>query len=142
MPGRVFRSNAEEIRFYMEELLSDGNVHDMEDFKNYIKLNSARSQEFSTGMYAGSLRTLVENSNGKYEVVARGKYRLVGNIDTEVQSVLKEKVLRTLSDCCIALENSCTINILNLSEADLKVAREVSNIIRMINEKIETVENL
>ena len=66
-----FSSNAEEIRFYVKELLKDGKMYSREEIMNYVKTQSPKGGSFTEGMYTGAIRDLVRNSNGLYKSYTR-----------------------------------------------------------------------
>lgn len=64
MSGGQFSSNAEEIRYYIKQLLQDGAIHGIEEMRSYVERHSSNSANFTTGMYTGAIRDLVRNSGG------------------------------------------------------------------------------
>ncbi|MBO5523886.1 MAG: hypothetical protein J5986_09475 [Roseburia sp.] len=138
-----FSSNAEELRYFMEQLLEDGKVHSIQEIKEYVEGHSSHYEDFTEGMYSGAIRSLVQNSKGKYAGVARGKYQLVNSAeDSDTEIRLQENVLQMLDDFCEKLESACTINLMNVDERDLKVAQKTAEIISILEKKKREIERL
>lgn len=130
-----FSSNAEEVRYYTEQLLADGEEHSVQEIKDFLEVHSIHSRDFTNGIIAGALRSLVQNSNGKYVIVKRGVYQLVNESDVvKGNSILKNRVSKMLGEFSGQLEDACTVNILNIDRRDLEVAKKTSELIRILRE--------
>ena len=70
----AFRSNADEIKYYLRGALADCREHHVSELFDVV-MASENSSRFSKSMFAGALKTLVDNSNGEYSVVRRGIYK-------------------------------------------------------------------
>lgn len=138
-----FSSNAEELRYYAEQLLEDGQEHSVQEIKDYVKCHSEHSEDFTIGMYSGALRSLVQNSNGKYAIVKRGKYQLI-NVREMVkeESALKNKIIDMLDDFCGQLQEACTVNIMNVGKTDLEVAKKTAELVDVLKETAKEFEAL
>lgn len=137
MNRAIFSSNAEELRYFAKQLLEDGKEHSIQEIKEFVTCHSKHSQDFTTGMYSGALRSLVQNSNGKYITVKRGIYQLAKTGKERENSNLKEKIINILEDSCKQLEDACTINIMNVDKRDLKAAQKAAELIILLK-KAET----
>lgn len=146
MPVNKFSSNAEEVRYFMEQLLADRKVHSIQEIKEYVESHSTHGEDFTEGVYSGAIRSLVQNSKGKYAGVARGKYQLVDDRnerdDNETEIDLQDRVLQILNDFCGKLEEVCTVNIMNVDEKDLRVARRTAELIDILEKKKREIEEL
>lgn len=132
-----FSSNTEEVRYYTEQLLADGKEHSVQEIKDYVEYHSNHGQDFTNGIIAGALRSLVQNSNGKYEIAKRGMYQLVNETEqVRESSVLKNRISKMLNDFCEQLDAACTVNIMNIDRRDLEVAQKTSELIKMLR-KVE-----
>ena len=138
-----FSSNAEELRYYAEQLLEDGQEHSVQEIKDYVKCHSEHSEDFTIGMYSGALRSLVQNSNGKYAIVKRGKYQLI-NVREMVkeESALKNRIIDMLDDFCGQLQEACTVNIMNVGKTDLEVAKKTAELVDVLKETAKEFEAL
>lgn len=138
----IFSSNAEEVRYFAKKLLEDGQEHSVQEIKDFVTSHSEHSQDFTIGMYAGALRSLVQNSNGRYITVKRGKYQRAKTETTKTDSCLKQNVVNILEDFCKQLEDACTINILNIDKKDLKIAQKTGELINFLREAENELENI
>lgn len=138
-----FSSNAEEVRYFAEQLLQDRKVHSIQEIKEYVESHSSHGKDFTEGVYSGAIRSLVQNSKGKYAGVARGKYQLVEFTGAGAsERNLRDSVLQLLDDICAELENVCTVNIMNVNEKDLQVAQKTAELIDVLEQKKREIEAL
>lgn len=138
-----FASNAEEVRYYAEQLLADGKEHSVQEIKDFVQYHSENSKDFTTGIYSGALRSLVQNSNGKYAIVKRGMYQLIDTRETvQEKSFLENRIINIVEDFCIQLEGACTLNIMNIEKRDLEVAKRTAGIIGLLREMEKELKNL
>lgn len=132
---RKFRSNADEIRYYFEELLSDGKEHDRKEMIQYVRQNAANSQRFTEGMYTGALRNLVE-MNEAYSCVRRGIYqKKVQTTEKNSEDILSNRIMEILSNTKTQLMN-CNISVFDISkmsERDKKVVEQIGKIVEDID---------
>lgn len=130
-----FNSNADEIRHYILEFLSEDNeAHPRTEIFNYVLQQSGKN--FTLGMLTGALKALVDNSSNII-CFKRGWYR-VENPNTE-QSLILQRVLKILKEAKSELNDACTVNLLNASPQDLEVTDEIAKMLRTID---ETIKNL
>lgn len=132
---RKFRSNADEIRYYFEELLSDGKEHDRKEMIQYVRQNAANSQRFTEGMYTGALRNLVE-MNEAYSCVRRGIYqKKIQTAEKNSEDILSNRIMEILSNTKTQLMN-CNISVFDISkmsERDKKVVEQIGKIVEDID---------
>lgn len=136
---RKFHSNADEIRYYFEELLSDGMEHDRKEMIQHVRTHAANSQRFTEGMYTGALRNMME-MNEAYICVRRGIYQKRTQAEEESsEDILSNRVLEILSNAKEQLSN-CSIRVFDISrmsERDKKVVEQIDEIMedldRLIN---------
>lgn len=139
MPDLNFSSNAEEIRYYVRKLLSDGNEHNRKEIVKYIREQS-RDEVFTDGMITGAIRSLVENEKGRYEKTRRGWYRFKKDKEFEQISVndvtdpLTRPIINILEETIKKLKDACTVNLLDVSDIDKEKIDLVSELIRQIGE--------
>lgn len=137
-----FHSNADEIRYYFDELLNDGMEHDRKEMIQYVKQKSANGSRFTEGMYTGALRNMVEASE-MYSCVRRGVYqKKVQAAETRSEDLLSNRVLEILSNTRAQLMN-CNINVIDIprmSERDKKVSGQLGMIVRDIDRWIEKLK--
>ncbi len=135
-------SNAEEIRFYVKQLLEDGQPHDKDEMRAYLAANAPRAASYTSGMLAGALYSLVQNSGGRYKSLGGGVYQKMSGVSRSYRPGLEEEVLEVLQNTCTSLENACTINILNLSQQEMAVADKVRGIIQYLHSAIAELRAL
>lgn len=139
---RKFHSNADEIRYYFEELLSDGMEHDRKEMIQYVRKNAANSQRFTEGMYTGALRNMVE-MNEAYSCVRRGIYQKKAQTAEESsEDILSNRVLEILSNTRAQLTN-CSISVFDIpkmSERDKKVVEQIGKIVEDIDRLIKRLD--
>ena len=129
MPA-VFASNAEEIRFYIKELLADGELHTKGEIRFYVKNNAPSGGTFTEGMISGALRDLVKKSHGEYIDLSRGKYQKNAECVTENSGqALRQRIADIIYSTCQSLGDACTINIIGLSQREIDLANKVSRVI-------------
>lgn len=138
-----FSSNAEELRYFAEQLLEDGQEHSVQEIKDFVRCHSEHSEDFTVGMYSGALRSLVQNSNGKYAIVKRGKYQLINGRDmVKEESALKNRIIDMLDNFCGQLQEACIVNIMNVGKTDLQVAKKTAELIDVLREMEKEFEAL
>lgn len=136
-----FSSNAEEIRFYVKELLQDGLMHTRDEIFQYVNEKSPNSHTFSQGMYTGALRELVRNSNGAYIIPMRGRYQKAPQSPGELAGIeLRNNIVGVLDHACEGLKQACTVNIIGLSAEELSVAAKTAEIIRKLEAAIDEIK--
>lgn len=138
-----FTSNAEELRYFAKQLLEDGQEHSVQEIKDYVEQHSEHSEDFTVGMYAGALRSLVQNSKGKYSVVKRGKYQMIHSGEATMEKIkIKDRIVKILDNFCDQLEEACTINIMDIEKIDLEVAKKTAELLDVLRKKQEEFEAL
>ena len=143
MPHYRFPSNAEEIRYYVKELLQDGKMYPREEIMEYVKTHSPNGTSFTEGMFTGAIRDLVRNSNGLYINPIRGHYQLAPQSPGQLAGMeLRYKIIDVLNVACDSLSTACTINIIGLPIEDLAVANKVAQIIERLRSDIEEIQTI
>jgi hypothetical protein len=148
MGSHQFNSNADEVRYFTKQLLSDFKEHSIQEIKGYVHQKSGK--QFSHGTMVGAIRDLLEK-NPNFENIRRGIYiqrESVSSHDeivdgpsrTEVKS-LKDSSISILNETIQALyEAAGKINILNLQQADLETTAKVKTIISNLQSAIKELE--
>ena len=67
----TYRSNAEEIKFYIRKLLDQGGEKTTQEIIDYVKATSGK--EFTGGMLSGALKDFIDKEKD-YRRVRRGVY--------------------------------------------------------------------
>lgn len=149
MNDRNFSSNADEIRFYVKQLLNDYKDHNCKEINDFIR-KTPNGYKFTGGMITGAIKTLVDTERDNYKNVRRGWYRAIrpvaitgthnickGEIKAEsVESLFTKRINGILEETKSKLNDACTINLLNLTDTDSKLTqiKKVSAIIKYINQ--------
>ncbi|MBE5040128.1 hypothetical protein [Ructibacterium gallinarum] len=127
-----FSSNAEEIRHYIMEFLSNTNgSHSRTEIFNYVLKTSGKN--YTQGMLTGALKSLVDN-NDKVVCKKRGWYELE-SINMGDSQILP-RILKILSQTKKELNEACTVNLLVSSPKDLEITDKISALITLIDEII------
>lgn len=67
----TFRSNSEEIRYYIKELLDQGEEQTTQEIIQYVK--QASEKEFTSGMLSGAINDFIDRDKS-YQRIRRGVY--------------------------------------------------------------------
>ncbi len=87
-----FRSNAEEIKFYIRELLDEGGEETIQEIIAYVKERSGK--EFTGGMFSGAMNDLLDREK-EYRRIGRGRYAkrsLAEDTDDVFDRILKNAI--------------------------------------------------
>lgn len=133
-----FKSNAEEIKYYTLEMLSDGNEHSRTDIIKYVKERSGRD-DFTEGNFSGSFQDLVRKN--QMSLIKRGVYCLgtsensVNNAPTTAESVsnqtLDEQCITVLNNTITELQKAANqVNILTISDEELRSISKIKQSIK------------
>ncbi|MDE6953546.1 MAG: hypothetical protein K2P09_07005 [Erysipelotrichales bacterium] len=128
MNDGLFSSNAEEIKFYIAEMLSDGEIHNRDKIREYVIEHFHDRNILTEGMFTGALRSLVESSQGAYIIPQRGKYqkKIHNNIESQTKQLIDETIAK--------LNIICTQNVLELNENDIQSIHKNRKLLEMLNE--------
>ena len=138
-----FASNADEIRFYVKEFLADGKAHERIDIIHYVSKHAPNGPKFTEGMFTGAIRDLLKKSKGDYINPSRGIYQYIGpKYDGRTNSELRSKVTDVLNDTCKSLEHACVINVINIHQDDIKIAKLAASIIDQLKKDIITINEI
>ena len=146
-----FKSNADEIRFYIKELLKDGNEHTIRDIEEYIEQHS--SNKFTSGMLSGALKTLLDDKN--YRNIKRGVYQKVGELQKEeseiktikfgnddVKTAYLSNINKILEETINKTNSASSGDMLKLSDDEVVFIRKVGKqVIDGLNEIINNINN-
>ncbi|MBP1994220.1 hypothetical protein [Paenibacillus eucommiae] len=136
-----FSSSADEIRYYVKELLSDRKEHKLQDIKEYVEKQAGKT--FSHGNYAGTLRDLVKKEEG-YENVGRAVYQYMGGSESEEsihQVPLKESIQNILLNTIHRIESEAgSRNPLHLDAADFKLLTKIKMILVSVEGMVEDLD--
>lgn len=138
MTTRTFTSNADKIRYYMKELLEDGNPHTVSEIKRYV--NKEAEYTFGPGTYAGAIRSLMLNSQGAYVSPSRGVYQ---KASIESESVdFAQKAIQILQKSRQEIQDSCNINLLEATDLDVKVADVLRKVLIQIDKAEQEIKHI
>ena len=140
--GKTFLSNADEIRYYIRDLLKDGEEHNRQEITDYIR---ERGQgRFTSGMVTGALKSLVDNDK-RYEHPGRGLYRAApaagssapDNAGSEKGGSLPARVHDILETTKNRLNGACVFNPIGLTaeetKQNLERAKKVADLIQKLD---------
>jgi hypothetical protein len=138
LPERVFQSNADEIRFYVKQLLSDYQEHCRNEILSHIR-HTPNGGRFTEGMITGALKTLVDTDRASYTNFKRGWYKAINpesyeNAVPTVTNSLATKIKNVLEETKSKLNEACTFNILNVSSEEFTIAQKVNDLIKYIEQ--------
>lgn len=138
------RISTAEIKILVLELVEDGKMHTVSDFKEYISQRS--NKEWTSGQVAGALYQLAEA--GKLNNIERGLYKkgetVEGQTNGSIQynranqgeSQFRNQIGKCLRETEKRLEEIANqINIMKLDATDFEFLREV----KLLNEQIKRI---
>jgi len=109
----TFKSNAEEIRYYMKQLLSSGNEYTVDQIKAYVKEKSGKN--FTNGTYAGAMRDLIDR-DPNYYIPRRGIYAAKNPRTSSTNDVFTGILQQALH----AVEEACKVDISQLTVQEIQ----------------------
>lgn len=138
------RISTAEIKILILELIEDGKMHTVSDFKEFISQRS--NKEWTSGQVAGALYQLVEAR--KLSNIERGLYKKgetgEGQTNASIQynranqgeSQFRNQIGKCLRETEKRLEEIANqINVMKLDAIDFEFLREV----KLLNEQIKTI---
>lgn len=135
-------SNAQKIKTRYRELLADGNPHTRQELIDYAQ-NAESGMEFTPGMYAGALKSLVDTERD-YKCISRGVYQLIfhGQRDRYADRLINSYV-NTLKNALeqIEREEVDAFEVLEFTEEEKLKMKEIKRCIREINITISRLES-
>nr|WP_296156495.1 hypothetical protein [uncultured Blautia sp.] len=135
-------SNAQKIKTRYRELLADGNPHTRQELIDYAQ-NAESGMEFTPGMYAGALKSLVDTERD-YKCISRGVYQLTfhGQRDRYADRLINSYV-NTLKNALeqIEREEVDAFEVLEFTEEEKLKMKEIKRCIREINITISRLES-
>jgi len=137
---KKFHSQADEIRYYVKQLLNDDEEYAVKVIKDFVEEKSGK--QFSDGAYAGSLRDLIKKEP-EYINPRRGiyKYQDPKMQATKYQNHLEEGAVNILKDTLNALyEHVDQLNPLTISEHQQKVLNSLKDTVDFLKNTINELE--
>lgn len=142
-----FKSNADEIRFYIKELLEDEREHTISDINKYISKHSSR--DFSSGMLSGALKTLLDDKN--YENIKRGVYQKVSKLqnddietknielgNNDIKTTYLTNINKILEEAIIKTNNVSSGDMLKFTDDELNFIRKIG---KQVIDSITAIKN-
>lgn len=117
-----FKSVADEIRFYIRELLEDQKPHKVKEIKEYVE--SKVGKNWSTGCYAGAIRDLVAKEP-QYVSVERGVYVYQPEAKNILEKSVNKILKKTIDDLYIEANK---VNVLNITAEDITTINKIKEI--------------
>jgi uncharacterized protein YdiU (UPF0061 family) len=119
----IFQSDAEMIRHYFKELLSDGEEHSLPDVIEYVKQKHGETgiagNELSYSTFNNAIRSLLRPNNREYATVRRGVFKMgVANQENVIDAICKNMswiLIRTESDI-----RDCFVKHLDITEMSME----------------------
>lgn len=139
----VFRSQADEIRYYVRQLLDNGEEYTVKAIKEFVESES--DKKFTDGAYAGSLRDLIKN-NIQYISPRRGIYKkeiILENTNPNYNlNKLNESVISILKNTNKAIYDQVDyINPLTVTPEQQSVLIILKETVDFVEEKIYELED-
>lgn len=130
-----FHSPAEEIKYYMKELFSDGQEHSRAEIIQYVKSKS--NKKFSEGNYSGAIYEL--RGKCEIELVKRGVYRPnVPDPAFSSGSDLDERSIGILKNAISELDQAANeINVRTITESEQESIGRINKAIKTLNAAID-----
>lgn len=116
----TFSSNSEEIRYYIKQLLDQGEEKTTQEIIQYVK--EASGKEFTGGMLAGALNEFIDRERA-YRRVRRGVYAKGSPDDLEPDGDAFDAIIRNAIE---AVEQARRIDIESLNAQRLQKMQEKS----------------
>lgn len=126
-----FKNSTQEIKHYIISLLSDNAEHTRSEMYDYVKKNVAGS-EVKEGVYTGAVKCLL--NKGVIEAVGRGTYKMKGQVES---MSLTDRIIGILENCKGSLNAACNLNLLEVTENELKTAKQVKDFIGIIEKEVK-----
>lgn len=133
---KEFKSITEEVKYHIRQLISDGSEHTRNELLSHVRANVVNVNAVSENLFTGAVKGLM--MNGQLGTVKRGVYKQTeNNID---YMSLNEKVLIILGSCKDRLNHACCINVLQVSDKELQVAKQIKEFIGYIDIEMKKYE--
>jgi len=118
-----FTSKTQEAKFYIKQLLDDGEEHTTAEIKEYVRQNM-KEEQVSEGILAGGIRDLVIE-DPLYESVKRGIY-VKKDIDESkyLTNSIKDKLKRVSTDIEREIKNVDTMKINDNLYTEIRKSQE------------------
>lgn len=129
-------SSSEKVRNEVLLLLADGNMYSRNEIVKFIREKGKGTEDVTDGTITGVLKALV--TARKVECVKRGNYRMASVCDTN-QSMY-DKVKMVLLRCKEEIGKCCVVNMLEVTEKEMEIAKKVSGTLKMIDKELSVYE--
>lgn len=125
IPPVAFKSTSEEARYYIMDMLKDGESHKKSEIVSYITERSGKV--YSDAIVINVLRNMV--SSGSLISLERGIYKLGSGIG------LVSKLIQFIEVTTKSLDKITTVSMLNIKEEDFQAIKEV----KVLRESLENI---
>lgn len=130
-----FNSNADEIKYYIKELLNKGEEQTTQEIICYVKNKSKK--EFTNGMLSGAINDLIDRERTQYRRVRRGIYAKVPSGESELNS--DDEFDLIIKNAILDIEKAKKMDIELLTPGSLEKMKTKSN--RIIQTLYSLLEN-
>lgn len=134
--AKEFKSVTEEVKYHINQLMSDGSEHTRNELLTYVRANVVNVKAVSENLFTGAVKGLM--LNGQLGTVKRGVYKQTEN-NMDYMS-LNKKVLIILGSCKDRLNHACCINVLQVSDNEIQIAKQVKEFISFIENEMKKYE--
>ncbi len=129
----VFTSTTDEIKHLIIELLSsDGEEHTRCELLQYARDNALNPEEVSSNKFTGALRSAADAGMAKQ--VKRGLY--IAGMGCTEKPRLEEQMNNIMQNCIERLKKACNINILGITEDEIRTAERVKQFILVLEHEM------
>jgi len=134
---RSFSSNADEIRFYIKQVLDGGAEKSTTEIHEYVR-NAAAGKEFTQAMIAGALNDLLVRED-IYQRIRRGIYQKASCIESKevhldkYDLVLKDTITRLIS---ASMTDIRTLTPETFLEEQNKVKKYIDTLQQLLDEPV------
>lgn len=129
----TFSSNAEEIKFYIRELLNDGEEKSTQDIIGYVKSTSPAGETFTDGMLSGAINDLMSKEKKNYCRIKRGIYKKVfqesNKNNDEFDLIIKNAIFEIEEARKIDIENLTTETLIQKQEKSNRIIRALKELL-------------
>ena len=133
-------SNAQKIKKYYKQILSDGEEHSRIELFDYAKRSSGYN--YTDGMLTGALRTLVTDTQ-EYVCVRRGWYKKKSvEEQSEESNSLVEAYIEILKEALRKSRNitSDPFAVINMDQDEMEKLQKIKDCLIVIDQTIEAVQ--
>lgn len=133
------KSNAQMIKSYYKEIMSDNKEHSRGELFEYAQKRSECN--YTDGMLTGALRTLVTDTQ-EYECVRRGWYKKVFEEKKKKENSVVDVYIEILKDALRKSGNvtSNPFSVINMGSDERENMQKIKNCLAVIDKTIEEVK--